>query len=105
MKNLLKQIELRVPLTREEIKLVEEQFLTEELEANTKVLEAGNRERYMYFLSSGIMRGFRNIDGKLVVEHLIDEQNFFTSITVTVLCKRIILLLSAAHCFLSSNAT
>lgn len=32
MKNLLKQIELRVPLTREEIKLVEEQFLTEELE-------------------------------------------------------------------------
>lgn len=80
MKNLLNQIELRVPLTREEIKLVEEQFLTEELEPNTKVLEAGNRERYMYFLSSGIMRGFRNIDGKLVVEHLIDEQNFFTSI-------------------------
>ncbi len=80
MKNLVKHIESKISLTREEISLIEKHFLVEEIEAQTNLLEAGKTERYIYFLSSGIVRGYQNINGKLIIEHLVDEQNFFTSI-------------------------
>lgn len=37
-------------------------------------------ERYVYFLSTGIVKGYQNIDGKLVIQHLVPEQDFFTSL-------------------------
>ena len=80
MKNLVKYIESRVPLTQEDIDLIEKHFLVEELEAQTTLLEAGKTERYIYFLSSGIVRGYQNTNGKLIIEHLVDEQNIFSSI-------------------------
>ena len=80
MINLVKHIDSRISLTQEEISLIEKHFLVEEIEAHTNLLEAGKTERYIYFLSSGIVRGYQNINGKLIIEHLIDEQNFFTSI-------------------------
>ena len=80
MINLVKHIDSRISLTQEEISLIEKHFLVKEIEAHTNLLEAGKTERYIYFLSSGIVRGYQNINGKLIIEHLVDEQNFFTSI-------------------------
>ena len=57
MINLVKHIDSRISLTQEEINLIEKHFLVEEIEAQTNLLEAGKTERYIYFLSSGIVRG------------------------------------------------
>ena len=60
--------------------MTEKYFLVEKIEAQTNLLEAGKTERYIYFLSSGIVKGYQNINGKLIIDHLVDELNFFTSI-------------------------
>lgn len=80
MKNLLKYIELRISLTHEDRDLIKNHFVVEEIEAQTNLLIAGKTERYIYFLSNGIVKGYKNINGKLIMEHLVDEQNFFSSI-------------------------
>ena len=80
MKNIINYIQSRITLTQEEIDLIEKHFIFEEVEAQTNLLKAGQTERYIYFLSSGIVRGYQNVNGKLIIEHLVDEHNFFTSI-------------------------
>lgn len=80
MKNLLKHIQSQFALTSTEISLLENSFISESVTANTKLLEAGKIEHYVYFLSSGIVKGYQNIDGKLVIQHLVSEQDFFTSL-------------------------
>ena len=80
MNNLLKYIQSRISLTQIEIDLVEKCFVSEKVLAQTKLLEAGRIERYVYFLSNGIVKGYQNIDGKLVTQHLVSEQDFFTSL-------------------------
>ncbi|MGK0307469.1 MAG: CRP-like cAMP-binding protein [Urechidicola sp.] len=80
MKNLLHYIKSRISLTSDEIRLIEKHFVSINVPSNTSLLKAGNVERYVYFLSKGIVKGYQNIDGKLVVQHLVSEQNFFTSL-------------------------
>lgn len=80
MKNLLKHIQSQFSLTSTEISLLKNSFISESVTANTKLLEAGKIEHYVYFLSSGIVKGYQNIDGKLVIQHLVSEQDFFTSL-------------------------
>lgn len=80
MKNLLHFIESRISLTLDEIRLIEKHFVSINVPSNTSLLKAGNVERYVYFLSKGIVKGYQNIDGKLVVQHLVSEHNFFTSL-------------------------
>jgi len=80
MKNLLNYINSRFPLTNEDISLLEKCFTTINTPAQTKLLEAGQTERYIYFLSDGIVKGYQNIDGKLVIQHLVSEEDFFTSL-------------------------
>jgi len=80
MKNLLNYIESRFPLTNEDISSLEKCFITVKVPAQTKLLEAGKIGHYVYFLSSGIVKGYQNIDGKLVIQHLVSEQDFFTSL-------------------------
>ncbi|WP_289045905.1 Crp/Fnr family transcriptional regulator [uncultured Olleya sp.] len=80
MTNLLNYIHSRCPLTTDDISLVETYFITENVPAQTLLLEAGKTERYVYFLSEGIVKGYQNIDGKIVVQHLVAEQDFFTSL-------------------------
>lgn len=60
--------------------LLEKYFTTENVPAQTILLEAGKIERYVYFLSTGIVKGYQNIEGKLVVQHLVPENDFFTSL-------------------------
>ena len=80
MKNLLNYIQSRFTLTKEDTRLVQHYFITEHVPAQTKLLEAGKVERYVYFLSEGIVKGYQNLDGKIVVQHLVPEQDFFTSL-------------------------
>ncbi len=80
MKNLLNYINSQFSLTKEDNRLIEKCFIAEDVSAQTKLLEAGKIERYIYFISSGIVKGYQNIDGKLVVQHLVSEQDFFTSL-------------------------
>ncbi|WP_299885243.1 Crp/Fnr family transcriptional regulator [uncultured Lacinutrix sp.] len=80
MRELLNYIKSRVSITASDIKLIETYFTTLSVSANTKLLEAGQVERYIYFLSSGIVKGYQNIDGKIVIQHLIEQHDVFTSL-------------------------
>ena len=80
MKNLLNYIQSRETVTKDDINLIENYFITEKVSAQTKLLEAGKIERYVCFLSEGIVKGYLNINGKIVVQHLVAEHDFFTSL-------------------------
>ncbi|WP_299148378.1 Crp/Fnr family transcriptional regulator [uncultured Dokdonia sp.] len=80
MENLINYIQSRVPLTQNYIDLIKKYFVSEEVPAQTNFLKAGKVERYIYFLDTGIVKGYQNIDGKIIVQHLVAEQDFFTSL-------------------------
>jgi len=80
MQNLLKYISSRNTLTQKEINLVKECFKEEEIPAHTQLLKAGKTQRFVTFLSKGIVKGYENIDGKIVVQHLVSDHEFFTSL-------------------------
>ena len=80
MEKLLKQITSRFSLTKKDIEVLKTYFISEEITAQTHLLKAGNVERYVYFLSDGIVKGYQNIDGKIVVQHLVNAPDFFTSL-------------------------
>ena len=80
MKNLHNYMQSRCTLSQTDSSLVKTYFITENVPAQTLLLEAGKTERYVYFLSEGIVKGYQNVDGKIVVQHLIAEHDFFTSL-------------------------
>ena len=80
MENLINYIKSKITLTQNDIDLIKNHFVTEEVPAQTNLLEAGKVERYIYFLDTGIVKGYQNIDGKIVVQHLVSEQDVFTSL-------------------------
>ena len=80
MKNLLHYINSRFHLTDIDNSQLEKCFITEDIPAQTKLLEAGKIERYVYYLSSGIVKGYQNVDGKFIIQHLVSENDFFTSL-------------------------
>lgn len=80
MKNLLKSIQSRISLTQNDIDLIKKYFISEKIPAKTILLKAGKVEGHIYFLSNGIVKGYQNIDGKIIIQHLVSEHNFFTSL-------------------------
>jgi len=80
MNNLLNYIQSRISLTLDDIKLLEKYFVVTDVPTGTSLLKAGNIERYVYFLSHGIVKGYQNIEGKIIVQHLVSELDFFTSL-------------------------
>ncbi|WP_339713446.1 Crp/Fnr family transcriptional regulator [Cyclobacterium amurskyense] len=80
MKKLINHINSQFSLTDNDIGLLKKSFISANVPAQTKLLESGKIERYIYFLSKGIVKGYQNIDGKLVIQHLVSEQDFFTSL-------------------------
>lgn len=76
----MENLKSKALLTQEELDLVPKYFTPLHINAQTNILHAGERERYVYFLSQGIVKGYQNINGKTIIEHLIDEDNFFSSI-------------------------
>jgi len=80
MENLVNYIKSKITLTQNDIDLIKNHFVTVEVPPQTNLLEAGKVERHIYFLDTGIVKGYQNIDGKIVVQHLVAEQDFFTSL-------------------------
>lgn len=80
MENLLKFIQSKIALSSKDIDLINKYFVREDVSAQTHLLKAGKIEQYIYFLNSGIVKGYQNIDGKIIVQHLVSEQDFFTSL-------------------------
>lgn len=80
MENLINYIQSRITLSKSDIDLVKKYFVSEKIPAQTSVLKAGKVERYIYFLDAGIVKGYQNIDGKIVVQHLVVEHDIFTSL-------------------------
>lgn len=79
MKNLIAYIQRTNLLNKQEQAFIEGLFTTEKIPAKTRLLSKGQVERYICFLSQGIVKGFQNKDGKIVVDHLIPSGSFFTS--------------------------
>ncbi|WP_431166184.1 Crp/Fnr family transcriptional regulator [Tenacibaculum halocynthiae] len=80
MENLLEFLQSKTTLTKKDIDLVKKYFIYEEVSGETILLKEGKIENYIYFLSEGIVKGYQNIDGKVVVQHLVSEFDFFTSL-------------------------
>ena len=80
MENLFNYIQSRITLTQNDIDLIKKYLVCEQIPAQTILLEAGKVERYIYFLDTGIVKGYQNVDGKIIVQHLVGEQDFFTSL-------------------------
>ncbi|WP_196887467.1 Crp/Fnr family transcriptional regulator [Aureivirga sp. CE67] len=80
MQNLISFIESRVSLEEKDKEIIQKYFETSEVAAQKTLLEAGMVEQYVYFISSGIVKGYQNIDGKMVIQHLVDKDNIFTSL-------------------------
>ena len=80
MDKLNQHIGKRIKLTENDKELLEKVFVPIEVQAKSVLIESGKIERYLYFLSKGIVKGYKNQNGKIIVEHLIEENNFFTSI-------------------------
>ena len=80
MKDLKTYIEQRISLTENDVDLLEKIFVPVRLSAKSVFIEAGKTARFLYFLSEGIVKGYKNGDGKIVVEHLVDAGRFLTSI-------------------------
>ena len=80
MESLFNFINSKVSLKEEEIKLIKKNFVSLELEADTVLLKQGQIANHIYFLNTGVVKGYENIDGKNVIQQLIPEEIFFTSL-------------------------
>jgi len=80
MKKLLAYLSDKLHLSSKDKELVQKYFILEQQTANTTLLKTGQVERYVYFLEKGIIRGYQNQNGKIVVGHLVGENNFFNSL-------------------------
>ena len=80
MENLINYIKSRLNINQNDIDLMKKYFINEEVSAQTSLLKAGQVECYIYFLSDGIIKGYQNVDGKIVVQHLVKDLDFFTSL-------------------------
>ncbi|MEM9833895.1 MAG: Crp/Fnr family transcriptional regulator [Bacteroidota bacterium] len=80
MSHIVDTIKKITPLKKYEGDLIAKHFVAEEKAADEIFVEVGDIPRYVYFLSSGIVKGFQyGENGKLIVEHLLGPGYFFTS--------------------------
>lgn len=80
MQDLLDFISTTIPLDTTTKTLVQSSFTREEVKDKAIIIAAGPVVRSLYFLSSGFVKGYQLQEGKLVVDHLVERGNFFTSL-------------------------
>lgn len=78
MKSLFNFINSKVRLTQEEEQLISTYFVTIKIDAQTILLKESQIASHIYFLESGVAKGYENIDGKNVIQQLVAENTFFT---------------------------
>ncbi|AFM05196.1 cAMP-binding protein [Bernardetia litoralis DSM 6794] len=79
MDDFIDYINLHILLSKKDIDLLKNVVTTIELPAHKVFIEAGTIDDHLYFLCCGIIKGYKNKDGKIVIEHLVDENNFFAA--------------------------
>ncbi|WP_299622074.1 Crp/Fnr family transcriptional regulator [uncultured Tenacibaculum sp.] len=78
MIQLIKAINSFAKLSNYETQTIEKSFIYEKFNKRDFILTAQQRVNYIYFLQSGLVKGFTNDDGKVIVKHLIEPFHFFT---------------------------
>ena len=79
MEKLISYILQKSTLNRNDLNILTTVFTPLYLPAKTVVLKAGLPTHHLYFLATGCVKGYKNQDGKIVVEHLIEDNSFFTA--------------------------
>ncbi|HAA18964.1 MAG TPA: Crp/Fnr family transcriptional regulator, partial [Cytophagales bacterium] len=80
MESLAAYIQQKISLNETDRVLLSKLFVSVELPAKSIFIAEGKTEHYLYFLADGIVRGYKNQNGKLVVEHLVEPPNFVTAL-------------------------
>lgn len=76
---LIKFITPLASFTKADLVKIQSVFIPVEIEPKITFLKTGQTALYVYFLSKGIVKGYKNLDGKIIVEHLSEQNNFFSS--------------------------
>ena len=80
MEQLISYINDRIDIGDAEVAALDSLFTPMELPAKTVFIPEGKTAEHLYFLLEGIVKGYTNNDGKLVVEHLVEPGNFLTAL-------------------------
>ncbi len=71
-------LEQHLALSPEDLLFLDSTFTSIQIPSKTIFIKEGKIEGDVFFLTEGIVRGYTYKNGKLNVEHLIEENNFFT---------------------------
>ncbi len=77
MKSLINYINQIHKLNNDEVNSIKEFFTHKKITRNSPITKNGATANYIYFLETGIVKGYQNEDGKFIVNHLIEPMNFF----------------------------
>ncbi|MGH1335172.1 MAG: Crp/Fnr family transcriptional regulator [Aureispira sp.] len=80
MKDLLHYLNEIVLLTKEEQTRIKNSFVQQEIAPNEVIIPSGRVATSVYFLANGFVKGYQLHKGKVVLDHLIEKGNFFTSL-------------------------
>jgi CRP-like cAMP-binding protein len=80
MEQLIAYFQKRISLNSDDIILLQKIITTKETPSKTVLIKEGKIENHLYFLTSGIVKGYKINNDKIVIEHLVENNNFFTSI-------------------------
>lgn len=79
MEKFIQFVNQRMQLSPEDIQQIKSLFETIQVPAKTQVVKEGQNTSLLYFVNSGILKGYKYQDGKIVVEHLVSTNSFVTS--------------------------
>ncbi len=68
-----------ISLSEDDQVLLSKTFTLTQLPAKSTFIKIGKKETYLYFLTAGIVKGWKNKGGKIVIEHLVEAGNFIAS--------------------------
>ncbi len=80
MEQLIAYFQQRIPLHSDDLDLLKKITTTAETLPKTILIKEGKIENHLYFLTNGIVKGYKINNGKIVIEHLVENNSFFTSI-------------------------
>ena len=80
MDQLISFFEQKIQLSEKEIALLEQVFAYVEFPKKSIIIQEGKTESYLYFVVEGILKGYKNKNGKIIVEHLVGNTTFFTAL-------------------------
>ncbi len=78
MNTLLTLIKNSITLNENETNLIESMFSFERVSRNFCFLNQNQKVNNIYFLIKGIVKGYEIENGNEIVQHLVEENNFFT---------------------------